>query len=120
MRCIKAVMKNREDMGQALMNHFAAHHIDQANPTEVQHAILAFLNDHATVKRLCNAASIITPSVSADVRRIEHRLNDMQQALKLLATQSSHSDVPKREQQNKHSPSPTSRNDIKNTTWDLL
>ena len=40
-------------MGQSIMNHFASHHVDQNNPTAVCQSLADFLEDQATVLRLC-------------------------------------------------------------------
>ena len=46
MRYVKAVIKNREDMGRAIMNHFASHGTDHNNPSAVYESLCTFLDDH--------------------------------------------------------------------------
>ena len=58
MRYIKATMHNREDIGRALYNHFGSHAIDTNDPDAVQRSICNFLEDQATVTRLCANAKI--------------------------------------------------------------
>ena len=56
MRYIKATMHNREDVGRALYNHFGSHAVDTNDPDAVQRSICNFLEDQATVTRLCSNA----------------------------------------------------------------
>ena len=53
MRYVQAVIKNRTHVGQSLMHHFASHGVDQNDPNAVRESIAAFLEDQASIRRLC-------------------------------------------------------------------
>ena len=88
MRYVKAVMKNREEMGRAIMNHFASHNTDHNDPNSVQSSLCNFLEDHATVQRLCSAnlppAKPASLPALPDINDILQNMNNMQTEIKAL------------------------------------
>ena len=62
MRYIQAVTRNRPPVGQALINHFACHGVDRNDPAAVRDAIAVFLEDQATVQRLCHGGTPKAPA----------------------------------------------------------
>ena len=67
MRFIKAVVKNRTDVGQAVMTHLRAAGVDQNNPDAVKNALTVYLADAAHMKRLIKPKPDATtlPAVTA-------------------------------------------------------
>ena len=88
MRYIKAVIKNREDMGRAIMNHFASHNTDHNDPDAVHGSLCVFLDDHATVRRLCSAnMQPVEPSLPPalpDINSLMRSMDNMQTEIKAL------------------------------------
>ena len=65
MRYIQAVMKNRPDVGRLITQHLRSGGVDENNPSAVRDALTQFLEDTASIARLCSgphAALAVQPA----------------------------------------------------------
>ena len=99
MRYLQAVVHNRPNLGRDITTHMRATSVDQNDPAAVRESIIIFLEDTASVARLCvpshatvaPVASAHAPALvgsTASVRALTEKVDKLQAALSSLMTAS--------------------------------